>query len=115
VTLAFDLHPLAESELDAAVDLLEVERPGTGFDLADAVEEYHADLQASRVSAGRARPHPRKACAPIIALALHRLQPRQARRNPRFGHRAPEAAAVLLVGRTIARSDSPASRNTLTK
>jgi len=38
VTLPFRFHPLAEQELEATVDLLESEQPGTGLELAAAVE-----------------------------------------------------------------------------
>jgi plasmid stabilization system protein ParE len=39
LSLPYRFHPLAQQELDEAVDYLEAERPGTGLALADAVEQ----------------------------------------------------------------------------
>jgi len=39
LSLPYQFHPLAEQELDEAVDFLEAERPGTGLALATAVEQ----------------------------------------------------------------------------
>jgi len=38
VSLPYRFHPLAQQELEAAVNLLESERPTTGLELATAVE-----------------------------------------------------------------------------
>jgi plasmid stabilization system protein ParE len=38
LSLPYQFHPLAQQELDEAVDFLEAERPGTGLALAAAVE-----------------------------------------------------------------------------
>jgi toxin ParE1/3/4 len=39
LSFPYRFHPLAQQELDEAVDFLEAERPGTGLALAAAVEQ----------------------------------------------------------------------------